>query len=137
MFLYIIDIALITKRIKKKLRDCHFMSFYGVRECHVTHDIQERKHKYNHNFQNRNNHAHKYVAKHCVDDNQPAFVYIKLTVSALHRKTQSASSATEFFFLEPDTVGARSVISTRYIRVHKRVGNRVFIFLEIISILSI
>lgn len=113
------------------------MSFYGVRECDVAHDIQERKHKYSHNFQNRSSHKHKHVAKHCVDDNQPPFVYIKLTVSALHRKTQSSSSAAESFCLKLHTVGARSVISTRYMRVHKRVGNRVLTFLEIISISSI
>jgi hypothetical protein len=39
--------------------------------------------------------------------------------------------------LKLHTVGARSVISTRYMRVHKRVGNRVLTFLEIISISSI
>ena len=39
-----------------------------------------------------------------------AFVYIKLTVSALHRKTQSSSSATEFFFLEPDTLGFSTAV---------------------------
>lgn len=55
---------LITKRIKKKLKDCHFMSFYGVRKCHVTQHIGERKQKYNRKYENRRNkHSHDYEIK--------------------------------------------------------------------------
>ncbi len=40
------------------------MSFYGVRKCHVTQHIGERKQKYNLKYENRRNkHSHDYEIK--------------------------------------------------------------------------